>query len=372
MKRFRFFQQSLGWKLLLSYFVVIATGALVLAGMARLQIPTALARHLARMAPHLVSDPGLEADLYHNFADAVNEIILIGSVTALVVAVFISIYTTRRIVFPIRQMMKASRRIAAGRFDERVPIASRDELGELAHSFNQMAAALEETEQRRLDLIGDVAHELRTPLGNIKVVMEGLMDGVLPADAETYSSVQREIMRLQRVVQDLQELSRAEAGQIELYRRPLAPAVLIAGAVERLGWQYEEKSVDLRVDAPSTLPDVMADPSRVIQVLLNLLGNALQYTPPGGSVSVSARHVDDEVIFAVTDTGVGLSAEDIPHLFERFYRVDKSRSRAGGGSGIGLTISLHLVEAHGGRIWAESEGIGRGSNFLFTLPTNRH
>jgi two-component system sensor histidine kinase BaeS len=271
-------------------------------------------------------------------------------------------------------MLRASQRIAAGHYDERVrvpgdPAAGEvDELAQLALSFNRMAADLAQTEAMRRQLIGDVAHELRTPLTTIKGTAEGLLDGVLPPDAETFHHIQQEADRLQRLVRDLQELSRVEAGAYELDRRPTDPADLIRAVVDRLGRQFEDKGVALETDLPGDLPPVLADEDRVGQVLLNLVGNALQYTPEGGQVRITARREGDAVAIAVRDTGIGIPPEHLPNLFTRFYRVDKSRSRAGGGSGIGLTIARHLVEAHGGTIRAESAGSGLGSVFTFTLP----
>jgi histidine kinase len=271
-------------------------------------------------------------------------------------------------------MMVASRRIAAGHYHERVSIPgdpARDELDELAQlalSFNQMAAQLEHMEATRRELIGDVAHELRTPLASIKGSMEGLIDGVLPAEAPTFQQIYREADRLQRLVADLQELSRVEAGAFELNLRRVAVGDLVQANLDRLGRQFEEKGVALESDIPAGLPPVRADEDRAGQVLLNLVGNALQYTPAGGRVRVSARRQAAEVHIQVSDTGVGIAPEHLPLVFTRFYRVDKSRARAGGGSGIGLTIARHLVEAHGGRIWAESPGPGQGSTFTFTLP----
>ncbi len=365
-------RRSLGAKLFLSYLIVIVVGVIVLAGAVQVQTPAAIQRHIERMELHLDADPGLAEDLRENFTSAINEITLTAAVVALVVAIAVSFFTARRIIMPIRSMMQASREVAAGHFEQRVQVHSQDELGELARSFNLMAAELEQTEQRRLELIGDVAHELRTPLSNIRAVIEGLTDGVLPADPATFRSMQKEVMRLQRLVQDLQELSRAEAEQMSLHPEAVDPLDLITEAVGRLRPQYEDKVVDLEIIlAPAislTRPLVLADPARITQVLLNLLGNALQYTSAGGRVIVRLQQDGRDMIFLVEDTGVGVLAEDLPHLFERFYRVDKSRSRASGGSGIGLTISKHIVEAHGGRIWAESEGAGRGSVFGFTLP----
>ncbi len=360
--------RRLGWKLFLSYLLIVVVGVVVLAGTAELHAPTALARHIARMETALGDNPELVADLHANFRAAVNEVLAVAALAAFLAAIAVSLFTSRRIVGPIQAMMEASQRIAAGDYHERVQIPSQDELGALAQAFNRMAETLEQVERRRMELIGDVAHELRTPLSSIKGIMEGLVDGVLPMEPATFLDVQREVNRLQRLVHDLEELSRAEAGQIPLAPRPTAMTDLIRTAADRLRPQFEDKGIGLHLDLPAHLPPARADPSRITQVLLNLMGNALQYTPPGGQVTVRAWNTGTEVTVAVQDTGIGIPAQHLPHIFERFYRVDKSRSRAGGGSGIGLTIAKHLVEAHGGRIWAESAGPNRGSTFTFTLP----
>jgi len=361
-------RQRLGWKLFLSYLIIIMVGVVVLAGTAEFHAPAALDRHIARMEALLGDNPALVADLDENFHAAVNEILVVAALAAFLAAVAVSVFTARRIVGPLQAMMKASQRIAAGDYRQRVQVLGQDELGALARAFNRMAETLERTEQRRMELIGDVAHELRTPLSSIKGIMEGLVDGVLTAEPATFLLVQREVARLQRLIHDLEELSRAEAGQVPLAPRAVAPADLVRAAADRLRPQFEDKSVSLHVDLPTDPPQIWADPSRIIQVLLNPLGNALQYTPSGGQVTVRSWRDDQEVVVAVQDTGIGIPAEHLPHVFERFYRVDKSRSRPGGGSGIGLTIARHLVEAHGGRIWATSPGPGQGSAFSFTLP----
>ena len=361
-------RKRLGWRLFLSYLVVILVGVLVLAGTAEFHAATALGRHIANMTARLGDDPALVADLDVNFHAAVNEILTVAALASLLAALVVSLFTTQRIVNPVREMMLASQHIAAGEYHQRVQVTSQDELGALALSFNQMAETLEQTEQRRMQLIGDVAHELRTPLSSIKAVMEGLVDGVLPAEQSTFLNVQREVARLQRLVYDLEELSRAEAGPVHIEAGPTSPAYLVHTASDRLRPQFDDKGVCLSLDLPTTRPKVHADPSRIVQVLLNVLGNALQYTPSGGQVTVSAWRDGQAVAIAVQDSGVGLSSEHLPHIFERFYRVDKSRSRAGGGSGIGLTISKHLIEAQGGRIWADSRGPDEGSTFAFSLP----
>ncbi len=201
--------------------------------------------------------------------------------------------------------------------------------------------------------------------------MEGLVDGVLPAEPATFLNVQHEVSRLQRLVHDLEELSRAEAGQISLELQLTDPADFIQVAVERLQPQFEVMNVELHLDLEDNLPRLQVDSGRMTQVLLNLIGNALQYTPSGGEVTIRAWTDNSELCIAVQDTGMGIPAENLPHVFERFYRVDKSRSRAGGGSGIGLSISKHLVEAHNGRISAASPGPGQGSTFTIVLPTTQ-
>lgn len=371
MRPLKTIQRRLGWKLFLSYLVILVVSVVVMAGTAEFLAPATLARHIARMQAVLGDSPGLAADLDRNFRAAISEILVIATVAAFLAAVAISLFTTRRIVGPVESMMRASQRIATGDYHERVHVSSEDELGALAQTFNQMAEALERTEQRRMELVGDVAHELRTPLSSIRGTMEGLLDGVLAAESATFLDVQREVARLQRLVHDLEELSRAEAGQISLDAQSLAPADLIRTAVDRLRPQFEDKRVELHLDIAEALPGVVADSGRITQVLLNLVGNALQYTPSGGRVNLRCWHDERQLLVEVEDTGAGISPEHLSHIFERFYRVDKSRSRAGGGSGIGLTIARHLVTAHGGRIWATSPGPGQGSTFTFSLPLAR-
>ncbi len=360
--------QRLSWKLFFSYLVIILVGGVVLAGTAEFHAATAINRHMERMRAVLGDDPVLFADLDANFHAAVNEILTTAAIAAFLAAVVVSLFTARRIVDPICAMTQASQRIAAGDYHQRVEVPSHDELGDMAQAFNRMAQTLDQTERRRMELIGDVAHELRTPLSSIRGVMEGLVDGVLPAEPATFLDVQREVARLQRLVYDLEELSRAEAGQVSLHVRSVDLIDLINSPADRLQAQFEDKDVRLNLELAPDQVWVKADPSRVMQVLLNLLGNALQYTPSGGEVTLRAWREDHEAFVAVQDSGVGLTSNDLAHVFERFYRVDKSRSRASGGSGIGLTIAKHLVEAHGGRIWATSPGRGHGSTFTFTLP----
>jgi histidine kinase len=373
-------RSRLGLKLFISYLIIIITGIIVLAASAEFVIPSAFNRHMGVM----MGDSGMMGgmmmddmsnDLYTNFRSAMGEALLRAGLAAFMVAVGVSIFISRRVVSPVQEMTTASQYIAEGHYDLRVQVpgdvasGDLDELAQLALSFNQMAEKLYQTENMRSQLIGDVSHELRTPLTTIKGSMEGLIDGILPPTPETFQKIYQDADRLQRLVADLQELSRVESGAVPLHLEPRDIFPLIESVVHRLNPQFQEKAVSLDVEVSPVLPQVLIDGDRISQVLINLLGNALQHTPEEGDVSLTAQQIGKMIEVCVKDSGTGISAEHLPHLFTRFYRVDKSRSRVRGGSGIGLTIAKHLIEAHGGRIWAESKGIGQGSTFNFTLPT---
>jgi signal transduction histidine kinase len=372
-----FVRNHLAVKLFLSYLLVLVIGMAVLWVGTRVALPRAFQRHLGPMAGVTGRGESQRQQLYADFQAGVSDAMLWAGAAAFVSASIISLLVSRQVVSPVQQMMVASRRIADGHYGERVEVsdgvasASVDELGQLALSFNRMADKLASTEAMRRELIGDVAHELRTPLATVKGYMEGLIDGALPPAPETYQRVYAEADRLQRLVQSLQELSRIEAGAFDLRPEPLSVGDAVEESLAHLARQYEEKGVSMTSRTAADLPKALADRDRVQQVLLNLLGNALQYTPEGGSVTVSIRRQGEEVAIAVTDSGIGLAPESLPHVFDRFYRVDRSRARASGGSGIGLTVAKHLVESQGGHMWAESSGLGRGSTFTFTLPLAR-
>ncbi len=381
---------NLGVKLFASYLVIVAIGIGTLVVAASLATPSFFDLRMAQMMG--IAGPGrgpgvgmmgqadvgasssqmlsqFDAALAETFRASLGQGLLLAGVAALATAGGASLLVSRRIVSPIRELAHASHRIADGQYAERVLATGQDELGELGASFNAMAAALEATEQRRTELIGDVAHELRTPLATLRGYLEGLMDGVVEPSDQTWARLHDETGRLQRLVDDLQELSRAEARQLPFHPSTIQTAELVRGAVERLGSAYADKGVTLETDVQLGVPDVLADADRAMQVLTNLLGNALRYTPVAGSVRVRiAAASRREVAISVSDTGVGIAPEHLARVFERFYRVDKSRSRVLGGSGIGLTIARALVEGMGGRIWAESAGTGQGATFTFTLP----
>jgi len=368
-------RRHLGYKFFISYFVVILIGIIVLLTATEFTMPGAFDRHMAEMIEVMgPSASELENDLYNNFNKAVNESLIFSAAAAFISAVIVSLFVSRQVVAPIRRIMVASQHIADGHYSERVQIPGSldikemDELAQLSLSFNQMTLELEKAENLRKQLIGDIAHELRTPLATIKGSMEGLMDGVLPAGQDTYHQVYQEAERLQRLVDDLQDLNRVESGAIQLNFEKYPVKELVEITQRRLLRQFDEKGVSLILDIPDDLPKVSVDADRIGQVFINLIGNSLQYTPTGGVVTVMAEEKKNQILVTISDTGIGISLENLSYIFTRFYRVDKSRSRAGGGSGIGLTIAKHLVESHRGKIWAESPGLGKGSTISVLLP----
>jgi signal transduction histidine kinase len=261
----------------------------------------------------------------------------------------------------------AVRRMGAGDLDQRVPVVADDEVGELARAFNAMAGNLARTEQLRRTMVADVAHELRTPLTNLRGYLEAIQDGVAPPDAEVIASLHEEAIHLSRLVDDLQDLALADAGQLPLERRPIAVADVVGPVTRLVAPRAAAAGVAVEADLQPGLPAVEADPLRARQIVHNLLGNAVRHTPAGGAVRVRARRAADGVEVTVADTGEGIPPEHLPHVFERFYRADRSRSRATGGAGIGLAVVKQLVEAHGGRVGVESTP-GRGTTLRFTLP----
>jgi signal transduction histidine kinase len=312
------------------------------------------------------------ASLARDFLAAAQRSAWLASGVAGAVALLMGLGLFRQIVAPVRQVTAAAQAMTAGKLDQRVEVTSRDEIGQLATAFNQMADAVAQQQLLRRNLIADVAHELRTPLSVIQGNLEAMLDGVLPAEPDEIASLYEETLLLTRLVGDLRLLSVAEAGQLTLERKPVALGSLLQRVVEPIGHQADASQVTLTLHVDSDLPLVLVDGDRIGQVLSNLLQNALRHTGGGGRIYVAATTIAGaggrlEVVVEVADTGSGIAANDLPYVFDRFYRGDKSRSRATGGTGIGLALAKQLVEAHGGRIWAESVP-GQGSTFRFTLP----
>ncbi|MFN8433525.1 MAG: ATP-binding protein [Anaerolineales bacterium] len=369
-------REHLGAKLFLANLIVILVGILILVLTIQVTIPAAFNRHMGVMEGAAMMGNGMGMGqgqgygrtLFESFRASMFDALTYAVVASVVVALLVSWFLSRRIVAPVQNLADASLSLANGNYSERVQVDGLDEIAKLATRFNHMAAQLEQVESMRRQLIGDVTHELRTPLTSIKGYMEGLVDGVLPANAETFNQIHHEADRLSRLVDDLQELSRVEAKAYSLDLRSVNVSTLVQTTLKRLSPQATAKRITLRSSLPADLEPILADEDRIMQVLVNLTANAVQYTPEGGEVLISASQHGNEIHISVKDTGIGIPQEHLANIFTRFYRVDKSRSRhAGGGSGIGLTIAKHIIEAHGGRIWAESAGEGLGSTFTFSL-----
>jgi signal transduction histidine kinase len=290
-----------------------------------------------------------------------------GSVAAGLAASVMARSAARRITEPIREIGSATRRMAGGNYAVRVPPGDTLELAALAKDVNALAAELEETEARRLQLIGDLAHELRTPLQTIEGSMEALMDGVVEPTTEAFAAIADEAARLKRLAADLSTLSKTQEGSYQLDLQPTDLAAVLRDIAELLRHQFDAAGVQLQVEAESPVT-IRADADRVAQILLNVVGNALAYTPEGGTVTASVRTVDKQAVVRVADSGRGLSATDRERIFERFYRVDAKTST---GTGVGLTIARSLARAHGGDITVSSPGLGRGAVFEITLSLDR-
>lgn len=278
----------------------------------------------------------------------------------------LSYWVSKRITQQLSEMEQITQKFAAGQLESRLPESEIPELNRLSASFNRMAASLEGVEQRRRELVSDLTHELRTPLTVVRGYLEELADGGIEPSPDIYLRLARENRRLERLVNDLQELSKAETGYLPINLQPLNLRPLLEALVQKFSDQILEDGPVLQLKCPLQLPNVMADVDRTEQVLVNLLGNAIQHTEKG-SITVRASAEPTKLWIAVVDTGSGIAPEDLPYVFERFFRADRSRARYSGGTGIGLAISRRLIELQGGEIEVESY-LGRGSTFRFFLP----
>ena len=357
---------SLGAKLLLGQLLVVIAGALTLLLVALLLGPGIFRGHVRDALGYVPPDVGRHLDMAFHTATLISLAVAVAASVATALA--LSWVVSARVVQPVRALAAAAQRIARGAHTARVPVRGTDELAQLAEAFNDMAASLEHAEQIRRQLLADVAHELRTPLATVESYVEALADGVLAADAENWSAIRSETARLNRLVNDLQQVSRAEAHQLDLHPAPTDPGELVQDAVKAAQPAFATKGVTLESDIQVNLPMVDVDRERVAEVLANLLTNALRHTPPGGTVQASVGQHVDRIEIAVADTGEGIAAEHLDRVFERFYRIDPARARASGGTGIGLAIVRAIVEAHGGTVEASSGGTGRGATFTVRLP----
>jgi signal transduction histidine kinase len=297
------------------------------------------------------------------FRISVDRWLIGGLALAALLAVLVILTIFRRVFAPVEALTRGARALAGGRLDTRVDVRGRDEIGELASAFNVMADALERNERARRNMVSDVAHELRTPLTNIRVQVEAVQDGIIAPDAKFFASIEEDASTLARLVDDLQQLSLAEAGQLRLEMEDVGVEELVARALDGLQRRIEERGLAITTDVQPAV--VRVDPRRMVQVLRNLLVNALTYGRT--SLTIASRIAAEHVELRVTDDGPGVPAEHAASIFERFYRADAARSRTTGGAGLGLAIARQLVELHGGTIRLENDP-GAGASFVFTIP----
>lgn len=289
-----------------------------------------------------------------------------------VIGILISFLLVRQLAGPLRRLNTAAGEIASGRLTTRVSVHSQDDLGHLGNSFNKMAQSLQKSEQAKRQMIADVSHELRTPITSVRAGLEAMRDGLLKTTPENIAALHDKILLTTRIVSDLQQLALADAGQLSINRQPVNLKELIEKIQATIGVELEDQGIALHVDLPQDLPLIDADPQRIEQVLLNLLSNAMRYTPSVGVITISADKKNKVVQVSVCDNGPGLSQEDLNHVFDRFYRANTARMREDNGestgAGLGLAISKALIEAQGGQIWAENTPSG-GACFHFGLST---
>jgi len=357
--------RSLRARLLVAFLVVVAA-AIGTVGVAVLLVGPGYFAEAMGHAPGDQMGAAMAQATQAAFAEAMRQALAAATIIAVVTATVVSFAVAARIARPITALVAAARRISRGHYAERVPADEPGELGDLAFSFNEMAGSLEATERRRLQLVGDVAHELRTPLTTLDGYLEGLEDGVIEPSDATWRLLRAETGRLTRLVTDLSELWRAEAHQLPLRIEAVDLIAVAREVVERFGPIAAPRVIVITVEPGPAV--ARADRDRVGQVLANYLSNAIRHAPDGSTIAITAKPGDGTVRLAVTDHGPGLAVDQLEAVFERFYRIDPARSRAAGGSGIGLAIVRAIAEAMGGRAWAESAGPGTGATFLLEIP----
>jgi two-component system sensor histidine kinase BaeS len=358
---------GLATRLLAALILVVLAGALTAWLVAAAVAPGLFHAHM------LQAGAGISPQAQHHAEVAFQSTNAISMATALlaslVASVAVSIYLARRLGRSVRPLSRAATEVSAGRYRVRVPpLGLGTEFDDLGVAFNQMAGRLERVEHTRRRLLSDLAHELRTPVATLDAYLDGLEDGVAQLDGETLEVLRTQTRRLTRLAEDVSAVSRAEENQLSLHPAHLAPGDLVVAASTAATSRYAAKGVDLVTEVEPGLPNVAADPDRMGQVLSNLLDNALRHTPTGGKVAIRAAITGGLIHLSVSDSGHGIPAEHLFHIFERFYRVDTARDRAHGGSGIGLAIVKALVQAHGGNVTATSSGTGQGATFTITLP----
>ncbi|MEV0901607.1 ATP-binding protein [Actinoplanes sp. NPDC049802] len=359
---------GLAGRLFAAQTLVVLAGSVTLGLVAAAVGPAIFHDHLRQSASHVDADTARHVEEAYASASAIS--LTVALIAALTAALAVSAYVARRVAHPVGQLADAAADIADGRYDIRVAAPGLGaDFTTVAAAFNAMAGRLAEVEATRRRLLGDLGHELRTPVATIEAYVDAAEDGVLVPDEDTWTVLRAQTGRLRRLAEDIAAVSRAEEHQLDLHPRRVAVADLVGAAVSAAHPRYTDKGVTLSTDLAADMPEVRADVERMGQVFGNLLDNALRHTPAGGSVTVTAGRDRAGVRITVTDTGEGVAAEHLPHLFERFYRVDAARDRSHGGSGIGLAIVRAIVTEHGGRVTARSDGPGEGTAFMVILPT---
>jgi signal transduction histidine kinase len=301
------------------------------------------------------------------FLDRTNQALIFAILGAMVLALILGLLLARTLTLPLRALTQASQGIARGELEQQVKVTSKDEIGQLANAFNRMSLEVARVNMLRKQMTADIAHDLRTPLTVIAGYIESMRDGVLAPTSERLALIYAEIERLQTMVGDLRMLSQADAGELALNPQRVSPAALLERSAALFQHKAEQQGVILCVDVPTQVPEIQVDEARVLQVLDNLLSNALRFTPAGGEICLATRAEKDALILSVKDTGSGIAPEELPFIFDRFYRAEKSRHAEAGESGLGLAIVRALVEAHGGRVWAESPP-GKGATIYLEFP----
>ena len=301
------------------------------------------------------------------FLDRIKRIFILSAVGVIALALLLAFLLSRTLTRPIRELTAATRAVSAGDLAQEVPVRSRDELGQLATSFNQMNAKLAQSLNLRRQMTADIAHELRTPISVILGHAEGVHDGILAPSLETFEIIRDEASRLEQLVEDLRILSRADADELPIERQPVAPGTLLKDVQAAHTHRSAQKNITLIIQIAPNLPEIVVDPGRMMQVLSNLMDNALHFTPEGGRISLSAQVVNETLEIRVQDSGPGIAEGELDRIFDRFYRSDPSRQRDEGGSGLGLAIARAIVEKQDGHIWAESKP-GEGTTIVIHLP----
>lgn len=354
-------------RLFVSHLVVMIVGLISLVIISKFSSPRFFVLHLERLENRGLNIINIRTDLVQGFEIAWRRSTLWSVLVGGSAAGGLSYWVSQRIMQRLTEMEQITQQFAAGHLEARLPLSDIPELNRLGTSFNRMADSIEGVETRRRELIGDMTHELRTPLTVVRGYLEELADGSIAPSPDVYRRLVRETRRLERLVNDLQELSKAEAGYLAINIQQVDLSSLLQSLVDKFSDQLMEDGPVIRSELPVQLPLVLADIDRTEQILVNLLGNAVRYTATG-SITLRAWTEANRVWIAVIDTGIGIAPQDLPHVFERFWRADQSRDRHSGGTGIGLTITKRLVELQSGQIEVESE-LGKGSTFRFCLPS---